>query len=116
MFDAQARQCHRRGRFRGNPVYHVSINWMEGERPTVAEAEYASRRVMQALGFEECQAIWSIHRDTEHDHVHLVVNRVHPVKLTVVSVPQRDYFLLEQCMRDLELEDPGTAKGRSRRS
>jgi hypothetical protein len=104
IFDGQVRQCQRRGRFRGNPVYHVSINWMEGEHPTVGQAEHASRHVMQALGFGECQAVWSIHRDTGNDHVHLVVNRVHPIKLTAVSVPRRDYFLLDRCMRELELE------------
>jgi hypothetical protein len=104
LFDGDVRRCNRRGRFRGNPVYHVAINWMEGEHPTVAQAERASRHVMKALGFEECQAVWSIHRDTDNDHVHLVVNRVHPTKLTAMSVPRRDYFILDRCMRELELE------------
>ena len=36
--------------------------------------------------------------------MHLVVNRVHPTKLTAISVPRRDYFSLDRCMRELELE------------
>ncbi len=104
VFDEQARQCRGRGRFRGNPVYHVAINWREGEHPTLRQAERASRHVMQALGFGECQAVWAIHRDTDNDHVHLVINRVHPIKLTAIEVPRRDYFLLDRCMRELELE------------
>ncbi len=104
VFDEQARQCRGRGRFRGNPVYHVAINWMEGEHPTLQQAERASRHVMRALGFGECQAVYSIHRDTGNDHVHLVINRVHPSKLTAISVPRGDYFLLDRCMRELELE------------
>jgi hypothetical protein len=104
VFDDQARQCRDRGRFSGNPVYHVAINWMEGEHPTLQQAERASRHVMRALGFGECQAVYSIHRDTGNDHVHLVINRVHPVKLTAVSVPWGDYFLLDRCMRELEIE------------
>lgn len=104
VFDDQARQCRDRGRFSGNAVYHVAINWMEGEHPTLQQAERASRHVMRALGFGECQAVYSIHRDTGNDHVHLVINRVHPVKLTAVSVPWGDYFLLDRCMRELELE------------
>jgi len=104
VFDDQARQCRGRGRFSGNAVYHVAINWMEGEHPTLQQAERASRHVMRALGFGECQAVYSIHRDTGNDHVHLVVNRVHPVKLTAVSVPWGDYYLLDRCMRELELE------------
>ena len=104
VFDEQARQCRGRGRFRGNPVYHVAINWMESEHPTLRQAERASQYVMQALGFGECQAVWALHRDTDNDHVHLVINRVHPTKLTAIDVPRRDYFLLDRCMRELELE------------
>jgi len=104
VFDDQARQCRGRGRFRGNPVYHLAINWMEGEHPTLQQADRASRHVMRALGFGECQAVYSIHRDTGNDHVHLVINRVHPSKLTAISVPRGDYFLLDRCMRELELE------------
>ncbi len=104
LFDHEARRCRSRGRLRGNPVYHVAINWMEGEHPTLRQAERASQHVMDALGFGECQAVWAIHRDTDNDHVHLFVNRVHPTKLTAVSVPRGDYFLLDRCMRELELE------------
>jgi len=104
IFDHQAYRCRSLGRLRGNPVYHVAINWMEGEHPTVRQAERASEHVMQALGFGECQAVWSIHRDTDNDHVHLVINRVHPTKLTAISVPRGDYFVLDRCMRELEME------------
>lgn len=34
---------------------------MEGEHPTVAQAEHASRHVMEALGFGERQAVFSIY-------------------------------------------------------
>ena len=91
-------------RFTGNPVYHVAINWREGEHPTRGEAEGACRHVMAALGCADHQAAWAIHRDTDHDHVHLVVNRVHPERHTVWSVPRRDYFILDKCMRELEIE------------
>lgn len=59
---------------------------------------------MRALDFQECPAIWSMHRDTEHDHVHLVINRVHPTKFTALSVPWRDFLILDRAMRELELE------------
>ncbi len=45
-----------------------------------------------------------MHRDTEHDHVHLVINRVHPTKFTALSVPWRDFLILDRAMRELELE------------
>lgn len=105
FFDRTAQACARKGRFKGNPVYHVSINWQEGEHPTAQQAEHACKHVMNALGFGEHQAAWAIHRDTDNDHVHLVINRVHPEKLIAVQPPfKKDYFILDRCMRELELE------------
>ena len=92
-------------RFKGNPVYHVAINWIEDEHPSREQAERACRHVMAALGCADHQAAWAIHRDTDNDHVHLVVNRVHPERLTVWSPPFReDYFILDKSMRELEIE------------
>ncbi|CDW92579.1 MULTISPECIES: TraI/MobA(P) family conjugative relaxase [Thiomonas] len=103
--DGTARDCERKGRFKGNPVYHVAITWQEGEHPTVQQAEHACKHVMDALGFGEHQAAWATHRDTDNDHVHLVINRVHPEKLIAVQPPfKKDYFILDRCMRELELE------------
>ena len=102
---AEAR-CRARpaSRFKGNPVYHVAITWREGEHPTRAQAERACLHVMQMLGYSEHQAAWSVHRDTDNDHIHLVINKVHPALATVRSTPRGDYFILDKCMRELELE------------
>ena len=103
--DGTAEDCSRKGRFKGNPVYHVAINWQEGEHPSAKQAEHACRHIMRELGFAEHQAAWAIHRDTDNDHVHLVINRVHPEKLIAVQPPfKKDYFILDRCMRELELE------------
>ncbi len=98
-------KCRNKGRFNGNPVYHVAINWQEDEHPTPEQAEHASKYIMQALGYADHQAAWAIHRDTDNDHVHLVINRIHPESLKAISPPfKKDYFILDQCMRELELE------------
>ncbi|BAP87295.1 relaxase/mobilization nuclease family protein [Burkholderiales bacterium GJ-E10] len=103
--DFTADDCRRKGRFKSNPVYHVAINWQEGEYPTAKQAEHACRTIMRELGFAEHQAAWAIHRDTDNDHVHLVVNRVHPKKHIAIDPPfKKDYFILDRCMRELELE------------
>ncbi|MGB6450066.1 MAG: hypothetical protein WBE92_04880, partial [Steroidobacteraceae bacterium] len=56
IFDASVHRCQRRGRVRGNPVYHVALNWRQGEHPTAAQADRSCRHVMKALGFQECPA------------------------------------------------------------
>jgi hypothetical protein len=105
VFDHLENNCRKKGRFTGNPVYHVAINWQEGEHPTPEQAESTCKYIMQALGYADHQAAWAIHRNTDNDHVHLVVNRVHPTTLKAISPPyKQDYFILDKCMRELELE------------
>ena len=67
-----------------DPTNHYVISWAEGEHPTPEQVEQAADIVLAELGLEGHQAIYALHRDTDHDHVHLVVNRVHPETERVV--------------------------------
>ncbi len=60
------------------PVYHISLNWPTEDRPSPIQMETAVDRLLQDLGLHEHQALLVAHRDTEHPHVHIMVNRVHP--------------------------------------
>lgn len=109
LLDTTAR---RNPRFRGNPVYHIALSWHEGEHPTTAQVRQSVTHVMTTLQMAECEAVYAVHRDTDHDHVHLVVNRIHPIKNIVAGPPQFDYFKIDQACRELELQhgwahDPG---------
>ncbi len=108
LMGSTAREVEKRGRFKGNPAYHYSINWMDGEHPTKEQVEQAVAHTLKALGMHECETIWSIHRDTENDHVHVVVNRVHPEKEIVVGPPRRDYLILDKAMREIEIKQEWT--------
>ncbi|MGO9444775.1 MAG: TraI/MobA(P) family conjugative relaxase, partial [Thiobacillaceae bacterium] len=90
-------------RFKGNPVYHLAINWMEGEHPDRKQVEHVVGHVMNALGMGECEALWAMHRDTGNDHVHLIMNRVHPERAIVMGPPRFDYLVIDRAMRELEL-------------
>jgi hypothetical protein len=89
---------------RSNPFYHVALNWQEGEHPDAEHVQNACKHVMQALGMQECDAVWAIHRDTDNDHVHLVINRVRSEGFQLVHVPAWDYLKLDKAMRELEVE------------
>ena len=109
LLDTTAR---RNPRFRGNPVYHVALSWREGEHPTKAQIHQSVTHLLRTLQMAECEAVYAVHRDTDHDHVHCVINRIHPVKGTVAGPPQFDYFKIDQACRELELQhgwahDPG---------
>jgi len=85
-----------------DPVYHVVLAWQPGEVPTDKQAFEAARAAMKAVGMEGHQYVAAMHRDREHHHVHLMVNRVDPETYRAVY-PDRDYFKLDQCMREVEL-------------
>ncbi|MHB8346143.1 MAG: TraI/MobA(P) family conjugative relaxase [Acidiferrobacterales bacterium] len=103
LMNATAAQAQKRNRFRGNPVYHVALNWMEGEHPSTVQVDAAVQHLMQAVGLQECEALWALHRDTDYDHVHVVVNRIHPETGRVVGPGPYDYFKIDKACRELEL-------------
>ena len=67
-----------------DPVNHYVISWAEGEHPSREQVEQAVCIVLEELGLQGHQTIYALHRDTDHDHVHLVVSRVHPESERVV--------------------------------
>ena len=104
--------ARRNPRFRGNPVYHLALSWREGEHPTKTQVYQSVTHLMRILQMAECEAVYAVHRDTDHDHVHCVINRIHPDKGTVAGPPQFDYFQIDRACRELELQygwahDPG---------
>jgi hypothetical protein len=60
------------------PVYHYVISWREDESPTNEIMRMVADTTCQDLGLEDYQMLYVAHRDTDHRHVHIVVNRVHP--------------------------------------
>ena len=67
------------GRKLEKPVLAYSLSWHPDERPTMDEQLTAAKESLQALGLDEHQAIVICHTDEPHPHVHVLVNRVHPM-------------------------------------
>lgn len=61
------------------PVYHIAISFDPADPVNRATMERVADRVLERLGLSEHEAILVSHRDREHAHVHVLVNRVHPV-------------------------------------
>ena len=61
---------------REEPLAHLVLSWRTGEHPTADQAKEAAEIAMRHLGLEGCQAGAALHRDTDNDHLHLVVNTV----------------------------------------
>jgi hypothetical protein len=66
------------GRPLEQPVMTISLSWHPSEKPDRAEIERAADSYLKHMGLDEHQAVYLAHNDTEHAHVHIIVNRVHP--------------------------------------
>lgn len=60
----------------GKAVLHVSLSAAPGERLTDAQWIEIGRRYLRGMGLDDNQYLITRHDDTEHEHVHLLVNRV----------------------------------------
>lgn len=60
------------------PVQHFSISLGPGEHLTREQWQQVIDTTLRDLGLERHQALIVAHGDTAHEHIHLMVNRVHP--------------------------------------
>lgn len=66
------------GRRLKNPVYHISLDFAHEDTPKLTDGLMAeiAREYMRRMGIVNTQYIVSRHTDTEHQHLHIVANRV----------------------------------------
>jgi len=57
---------------------HYTLSWAESETPSPEHMKETALSSLKALGLEEHEAVLATHHDTQHMHVHIVVNTVHP--------------------------------------
>ncbi len=67
-----------RGRDNKNPVFHYTLSWHPEDKPSREHMTEAALSSLKALKLEAHQALMAAHNDTEHPHVHIIVNTVHP--------------------------------------
>lgn len=59
------------------PVFHAMMSLRPGECLTTDQWRAAVRKYMTDLGFtENCKYVAVMHRDRDHEHVHIVANRI----------------------------------------
>lgn len=83
------------------PAYHVVLTWAETECPSDDEMILAARMVLQDMGASAYQAVIAIHRDRINPHIHVVLNRVHPITGRSFSL-SHDFARLERACRKVE--------------
>jgi len=106
LIDACARQGmvkSRGGEDKSDPIYHYTLNWPPGEEPSREQIEQAVGVTMRAVGLGASQALWAIHRDKDHHHVHVLANKHCPRTHKLLGPAHRDFLLLDKACREIEL-------------
>ena len=87
-------------RAQADKTYHLVISF-ESE-PEDYVLDDIEQELCKALGLEEHQRISVSHIDTEHFHIHLAINKIHPQKL-IIHEPYRDFWKLGRICEMLEI-------------
>lgn len=66
------------GRVCEDAVKTLSMSWHKDDHPTPEHMVEAADALMKHMGWDAHQAVYVGHNDTEHRHIHVVLNRVHP--------------------------------------
>jgi hypothetical protein len=66
------------GRTCDDPVKTLSLAWHKDDQPTPEQMVAAADSFLKHMRWHEHQAVFIAHRDTEHRHIHIIINRVHP--------------------------------------
>ncbi len=88
---------------KAKPVYSYSLSWHPEQQPDQQTMQEAAMEVLEKLGFKDHEAVFVAHNDTDHSHVHVVCNVVHPETGRVVA-PSYDYITTSNWAENLELE------------
>lgn len=91
------------GRQAENPVYTYCLAWAPDQTPDQAHMVEFGRRSLKALGLADHEALFIAHNDTDHAHLHIVVNRVHPETGLMAKMSQ-DRIALSRLAQSYEQE------------
>ena len=101
LVDAVQAQNTRAGSKR---TYHLVISLDPDDRHLERkELQQVVDRLVDTLGFSEHQYIAVRHSDTDHEHIHVAINKIHPETFRIHS-PAWDHQKLFTGARDLERE------------
>lgn len=91
---AQNRRCSK-------PVFHASLSAAQGEQLTDEKWRTVAKDYMCGMGFLENQYVVTRHTDRDHDHIHIVANRVRQSDFRVVT-ERLDHKKTQDVCRQIE--------------
>ena len=82
-------------------TYHLIVSFAAGENPSAEVLRDIETELMKSVGLDDHQRIRAVHNDTEHLHMHIACNLIHPETHKSIQ-PSRDWVRLSRCAAELE--------------
>lgn len=88
-------------RSNSDKTYHLVASFREGDTPTREQLDDIEQTLCDALGMGDHQRFVAVHDNTQHVHIHVAINKVHPETHRNIT-PFRDFYHLQAACRELE--------------
>lgn len=88
-------------RSKADKNYHLVVSFPPGEQPTREQLDDIEDELCAAIGLADHQRISAAHDDKDHFHIHIAINKVHPVTYRNVT-PGWDHPRLQRTCAELE--------------
>ena len=86
-------------RAKGNKTYHLVVSFPPGETPTEEQLRDIEDELCRSIGLGDHQRISAVHTDTDHLHIHIAINKVHPATRRCVDPAFDKRKLMATCER-----------------
>jgi len=86
-------------RSKNDKTYHLVFAFPPGEQPPLETLHAIEDELCAAIGFADHQRISAVHIDTDHLHVHVAINKVHPTGHQNIEPFYDKQRLMEACDR-----------------
>lgn len=90
-------------RSKTDKTYHLVFSFPPGEEPPLEILHKIEDELVASIGYADHQRISAVHIDTDHLHVHVAINKVHPKGFQNIEPFYDKKKLMEACDR-LEIE------------
>ncbi|MEX8139987.1 TraI/MobA(P) family conjugative relaxase [Acinetobacter baumannii] len=80
-------------------TYHLVFSFPPGEEPPLDVLHAIEDELVASIGYADHQRISAVHIDTDHLHVHVAINKVHPTGFQNIEPYYDKKRLMEACER-----------------
>lgn len=94
---------HQNTRAESDKTFHLLLGFPPGEKPEADILMTIEERICAGLGYGNHQRVSAVHYDTDHLHIHIAINKIHPTRNTMHD-PFQSYRTLGDLCSTLETE------------